>query len=131
MTTLERDDDKLLSLLEKLQRQTLQGRVDWTWDGDGDEDETPNSFRARLGLYEVVVKEEWMETIDGYGEGSTYRFILRDSSHEVDNVTDRDFHDPAVGGRAYLLLADIYRQARRSARGFGDAVDQVLAALEA
>ena len=120
------DDQKLLQLLTKLRERTLDESIGWQV-GRGLDDATA-PIRADLSRYSVMIDRSYRADLEDW----VYQFELRDRDERViDSTTDQDFPDGAMRARAWSLLGDIYKKARREAGGFEHAVDDLLAVLDA
>jgi hypothetical protein len=115
--------ERIALFVNRLSERTKAGNIEWV-------NETSNSFAAKLGDYKVSISEQYDEDGDPqYTDPDYYIGIYKDGAKTwIDSVNDEEMKDALPG--AFKIMQNIYRGAKRSARGFGVVIEELIRALD-
>lgn len=114
--------ERIALLINRLSEKSRAGTIHW-------QEDTSNSFRASLGKYFVSISVHQDDQDDPFTDPDYYFGIyLRDSNSWIDSVSDDELKDVLPG--SFKVMQNLYRDARRTARGIGEIVDDLLKAMD-
>ena len=113
---------KLIKLVQRLEKQTTSGNLDWEEDPFND-----GSYTVNFSDYSVAISKEIRRK--GFEDSVTlYRIrLLNEKGNEVESFTDEDIDE--FGTDNFILMQSIFETARRRATGAEAAIDAVLSEL--
>lgn len=117
------DNDRVALFVNRLSEKTRAGEIDW-------KSKASNSFVAKLGGYKVSISEHFGEDEDPeYADADYVIGISKGEAPDwIDSVNDQEMSDVLPG--AFKIMQQIYRTARRNARGFGAAVEEIIRVMD-
>jgi hypothetical protein len=118
-------ENKLFELAEKLNEQTRTGKITWETTASS------NSFQTAFPQYTVRIARY---SSDDEDRAPDYALIINDESGKtLESVTDVSLQaavKPALpGGKAFLVMQELYNNARRGALGVDAAIESLLKSL--
>lgn len=116
------DIERIALFVNKLSERSKAGAIPWV-------SETSNSFAANLGKYKVSISEHYDENVDPEYSDPDYSIGIYKSNagNWIDCVNDDEMKDVLPG--AFKIMRSIYRDARRTSRGFGAVIEDLIQEL--
>lgn len=117
------ETERIALFINRLSEKSKAGGIPWV-------NETSNSFSAKLGNYKVSISEQYDEDVDPqYTDPDYYIGIYGEGANTwLDGISDSELKE--VLPSSFKIMQSMYRSARRTARGFGKAVEDLLQALD-
>lgn len=115
--------ERIALFINRLSEKSKAGGLGWVV-------ETSNSFSATLGQYKVSIAEIYEDGDDPqYSDPDYYVGIYNQGQGDwIDGINDGELKDALPN--SFKVMQGIYRSARRTANGFGKAIDDLLGALD-